>query len=43
MQESEVPTSACVGHALACGGSVATRRAVTGGEEAGEGRREEHI
>jgi hypothetical protein len=32
--------SECVGHALACGGSVVTRRAATGGEEAREGRGE---
>jgi hypothetical protein len=36
-QESETPTSACVGHALARGSSVATRRATTSGGEAREG------
>ena len=29
--------SMCVGHALVRGGNVATRRAATGGGEAGEG------
>ena len=37
MQESEAPMLARVYHALACGGSVATRRATTGGGESGEG------
>jgi hypothetical protein len=41
-QESEAPTSACVGHTLACSGSVATRRATIVGGQVGEGRREAH-
>jgi hypothetical protein len=39
-QESETPMSARVGHALAHGDNVATRRTVTGGEEVGEGKGE---
>jgi hypothetical protein len=42
-QESEAPASAHVGHALAHGGSVATRRVATSGGEAKEGGGEEHI
>jgi hypothetical protein len=38
--ESEAPTLACVGHALACGGNVAMRRVVTSGGEATEGKGE---
>jgi hypothetical protein len=38
-QESEAPTSTRVGHTLVRGGSVVTRRAATGGGEAGEGGR----
>ena len=41
-QESEVHTSARVGHALVHGGSVATMRAMTGGGEAREGGGEAH-
>jgi hypothetical protein len=39
-QESEAPTSTCVGHALVRGGSVATRRAATSGGKAEKGGRE---
>ena len=39
-QKSEAPTSVRVGHALARGGTVPTRRAVTDGGEAGEGKEE---
>jgi hypothetical protein len=37
MYESETPTSAHVGHALARGGSVVMRRVATGGREVAEG------
>jgi hypothetical protein len=41
-QESQAPMSVCIGHALARGGSVATRP-VIGGGEAREGRGEECV
>jgi hypothetical protein len=40
--ESQAPTSVCIGHALARGGSVATRP-VIGGGEAREGKGEECV
>ena len=36
VQENEVLMLACVGHALACGGSVEARMTTTNGEEAEE-------
>ena len=39
-QENEAPTSARVGHAVASGGNVATRRVATSGGEAGKGEGE---
>jgi hypothetical protein len=42
VQESEAPTLVRVGHELACGNSVATRRVATGGREAGEDGVEAH-
>jgi hypothetical protein len=41
-QESEAPTSTRVGHTLACGGSVATRRVVKSCREVGEAGGEVH-